>query len=87
MLPKESETIEYKSIVIDDIKKSVIAFTNSGGGTLYVGVEDGGGIVGLSDVDAEMLTINNMLRDGIKPDVTLFARCHAEQIDGRDIIL
>ncbi|MCL2699936.1 MAG: ATP-binding protein, partial [Defluviitaleaceae bacterium] len=41
MLPKESETIEYKSIVIDDIKKSVIAFANSGGGTLYIGVEDG----------------------------------------------
>jgi len=86
MLPKESENIEYKSIVIDDIKKSVIAFANSGGGTLYIGVEDGGGIAGLSDVDADMLTVNNMLRDGIKPDVTLFARCHSEQVDGGDII-
>jgi len=86
MLPKESENIEYKSIVIDDIKKSVIAFANSGGGTLYIGVEDGGGIAGLFDVDADMLTVNNMLRDGIKPDVTLFARCHTEQVDGRDII-
>ena len=86
MLPKESETTEYESMIIDDLKKSIIAFANSGGGTLYIGVEDGGGIVGLSDVDADMLTINNMLRDGIKPDVTLFARCHAEQLNGKDII-
>ncbi|MDR2546006.1 MAG: putative DNA binding domain-containing protein [Lachnospiraceae bacterium] len=86
MLPKESETVEYKSIIIDDIKKSVIAFVNSGGGTLYIGVEDGGGIAGLLDVDADLLTVNNMLRDGIKPDVTLFARCYIEQVDGRNII-
>ena len=74
MLPKESETVEYKSIVVDDIKKNVIAFANSGGGVLYVGVEDGGNVAGLLDADADMLAINNMLRDGIKPDVTLFAR-------------
>ena len=86
MLPKESETVEYKSIVIDDIKKSVIAFANSGGGTLYVGVENEGSVVGLSEADVDMLTINNMLRDGIKPDVTLFTRCHIEQLEGRNII-
>ncbi|MCL1791825.1 MAG: putative DNA binding domain-containing protein [Peptococcaceae bacterium] len=86
MLSKESETVEYKSIVIDDIKKSVVAFANSGGGVLYIGIEDSGNIAGLSDVDADMLTINNMLRDGIKPDVTLFAYCHIEQYDGKSII-
>lgn len=86
MLPKESESVEYKSIVIDDVKKSVIAFANGGGGTLYIGVEDGGNISGLSDADTDMLTINNMLRDGINPDVTLFAHCHIEQLDGRSII-
>jgi len=86
MLSKESETVEYKSIVVDEIKKSVIAFANSDGGMLYVGVEDGGNIAGLPNANADMLTINNMLRDGIKPDVTLFARCRIEKMGGRDII-
>ncbi|MCL2791537.1 MAG: putative DNA binding domain-containing protein [Spirochaetaceae bacterium] len=86
MLPKESENTEYKSIIVDDIKKSVIAFANSGGGTLYVGVEDGGNITGLPDADTDMLTINNMLRDGIKPDVTLFARCQIEKMNDKNII-
>ena len=34
-----------------------------------------------------MLTINNMLRDGIKPDVTLFAHCRVEQFENRKIIM
>ena len=87
ILSKESETIEYKSIVANDIKKSVVAFINSGGGTIYVGVGDGGEVTGLPDADADMLNINNMLRDGIKPDVTLFARCRIERCDGKNIIL
>lgn len=86
MLPKESENVEYKSIIVDDIKKSVIAFANSGGGALYIGVEDGGNVVGLTDVDMDMLTVNNMLRDGIKPDVTLFARCHIEKENDKVVI-
>jgi ATP-dependent DNA helicase RecG len=83
---KESDTVELKSQVVDDIKKSVIAFANSGGGTLYVGVADNGEVVGLSDADADLLSINNMLRDAIKPDVTLFTQTKIEQIGGKRVI-
>ena len=83
---KENASNEFKSIVIDDIKKSIIAFANSGGGTLYIGIADNGEVVGLKNVDADMMSINNMLRDGIKPDVTLFVQSNIEQMNGRDII-
>lgn len=83
---RESETIEFKSVVVEDIKKSVIAFANSGGGTLYVGIEDDGRAIGLSGINDDMLKINNMLRDGIKPDVTLFARSRIELLDGKEVI-
>lgn len=33
----ESENIEYKSILVDDICKSVIAFANTSGRIIYVG--------------------------------------------------
>ena len=83
---KESVSTEFKSIVYDDIKKSVIAFANSGGGTLYVGIADNGDVVGLTDADADMMNVNNMLRDGIKPNVTLFVQSQVNQMDGVDII-
>ena len=37
---QESENVELKLIVVDDIKKEVAAFANSDGGTLYIGVRD-----------------------------------------------
>ena len=87
MMPiKESESVEFKSIVVDDIKKSVAAFANSGGGTLYIGIADNGNVAGLSDADADMMTVNNMVRDGIKPDVTLFVQGKVMPMDGRDVI-
>ena len=38
----ESEHVEYKSQMSDDIYKAVIAFANTGGGILYLGVDDQG---------------------------------------------
>ena len=86
MFSKESELVELKSKVIDEIKKSIIGFANSSGGVLYVGVADNGDVVGLSDADTDMLNINNMIRDGIKPDITLFVRSTVEQVDEKNII-
>ena len=44
---QESETVELKEIVVEDLKKEVIAFANSAGGTVYVGVTDDGSVVGV----------------------------------------
>jgi ATP-dependent DNA helicase RecG len=86
VFPKESESVELKEMVTADLKKSTLAFANSGGGTLYVGVTDSGEITGLPDADADLMNINNMLRDGIKPDITLFVHSKIEQINGKSVI-
>lgn len=45
----ESETLDFKFAVNDSLKiaKSLVAFANSGGGTLLIGVKDNGAIVGV----------------------------------------
>ena len=58
MLLKENASTEFKSIVIDDIKKSIIAFTNSNSGTLYVGITDSNEVVGLTNAQADMMSIS-----------------------------
>lgn len=72
MLFRESETIELKEVVVDDIKKEIIAFANCDGGELYIGVRDDGTVVGLDNADSISLQISNMVRDAIKPDITMF---------------
>ena len=38
----ENKTTEFKREYVDDIKKTIVAFANSDGGTLYIGVNDDG---------------------------------------------
>lgn len=68
----ETENIEFKSRFTDDIYKEVIAFANTDGGFVYIGIDDDGNVVGLSDVDEEYTRITNGIRDAIMPDVTMF---------------
>ena len=83
---QESETLELKEIVVEDIKKEIIAFANSAGGTLYVGVADDGGIVGVENPDTVIQQISNMVRDSIKPDITMFIRYTAKNVEGKQIV-
>ena len=83
---QESETIELKSVVVDDIKKEIIAFLNSDGGTLYIGIRDDGEVVGLEDPDGTALQVSNMVRDSIKPDITMFLHYKTIEEAGKKII-
>lgn len=83
---QESETVELKEIVTDEIKKEIIAFANSNGGKLYVGVRNDGTVSGLDNPDRTALQISNMVRDTIKPDVTMFLHYETIEEDGKKIV-
>lgn len=82
----ESEIVELKSQVVGDICKEIIAFANSKGGTLYIGVEDNGNVVGVEDTDKVTLQLSNMVRDSIKPDVTMFIHYETTSIEDKKIV-
>ena len=82
----ESEVVELKAEVVGDICKEVIAFANTKGGTLYIGVSDDGSVLGIKNADQVILQLNNMIRDSIKPDVTMFVGYEPQHIGDKDII-
>ena len=86
MIFRESETVELKEVVVDDIKKEIIAFANCNGGKLYIGVQDDGTVVGLDNPDGTALQISNMVRDAIKPDITMFLHYETLEEDGKKIV-
>ena len=67
----ETENIEFKSQFTEEIYKEVIAFANTNGGIVYVGIDNEGNAIGLTDVDNEYTRITNGIRDAIMPDVTM----------------
>ena len=83
---RESDSIELKSQVIPDICKEVIGFANTNGGTVYIGIEDNGIIVGIDDEDKTILQLNNMIRDSIKPDITMFVKYEAIILEDKKVI-
>ncbi len=82
----ESETVELKSIYVEDIKKEVIAMANGIGGVIYIGVGDNGDVIGIDNADEVIRRVSNTVRDAIKPDVTMFVRYNTITEDGKTII-
>lgn len=82
----ENSSTEFKREYTEDIKKSIIAFANTNGGTIYIGIENDGSVRGVNDFDDTILKISNAVRDAIKPDVTLFVSYESEDIEGVTIL-
>ena len=75
--------VELKAEIVGDICKEVIAFANTKGGTLYIGVSNDGTVVGVKNAGQTMLQLNNMIRDSIKPDVTMFVGYEPQHLGTR----
>ena len=83
---REGSTTEFKQQYTDNIKNSVTAFANTNGGKIYIGINDDGTVCGVTDTDNTMLRLTNMVRDTIKPDVTMFTECGTEQLEGKAVV-
>jgi len=66
----EDENCEFKREFSDSIYKTVVAFANTNGGDIYVGIDDTGAPVGLKNFDDTYNRITNGIRDNIFPDVS-----------------
>ena len=86
MLPKENEQTEYKRELTNGLTKEVLAFINTQGGSIYIGVNDDGSIAGVTDSDQIMLRIASMLRDSIHPDAMMFISIQAEQKEEKNVV-
>ena len=78
----ETQNIEYKSKWKDEFLKEICAFANAQGGTLYVGIDDNGNTVGVTDAKNLLETLPNKVRDtmGILVDVK------HQRKEGKDIV-
>jgi len=65
----ETNRLEYKRELTDDIEKEIVAFLNSEGGRIYIGIEKDGSVVGVSQPDALQLQIKDKLINNIRPNI------------------
>jgi ATP-dependent DNA helicase RecG len=77
---------EFKREYTEEIKKTIVAFANTSGGMLYIGINDDKSIIGVNNPDDTMLQVTNTVRSAIKPDITLFVNYTTEKIGEAAII-
>jgi ATP-dependent DNA helicase RecG len=82
MRKAENQNKEFKQAWNDNCLKTICAFANTGGGKLYIGIDDEGKPVGVKDAARYLDDIPNKTKDilGITPDVSIKKKA------GKDII-
>jgi len=70
----ETSRLELKRAFTEEIKKELVAFANTDGGELIIGMADDGSIIGVDHPDQVSTQVSNMLRDAISPDITLISK-------------
>ncbi len=82
MVHKESHNTEWKQKWRDEYLKWLCGFANADGGILYIGMDDSGKAVGVSNAEKLLEDIPNMARDvlGIIPSVNLIEK------DGKEVL-
>lgn len=83
----EDEYCELKSILTKEIKKEIIAFANTNGGKIYIGISDDGKIIGIEDPDNVLQALTGMINEGIKPSLIEYTQIKIEHYDNKDIIV
>lgn len=82
----ESDMVEFKREFSKTTLKTVVAFANTRGGIVYLGIEDDGTICGVSDPDAVMLSAMNAIRDSVKPNAAMVVQCERMEMNGKEVV-
>lgn len=82
----ESESVELKQEINADFKKEIVAFANTNGGDIFIGITRDGNVIGVENPEFQMERITSMISDGIRPDLVPFTSVKLLQENGRVII-
>ena len=78
----EKQNIEWKAVWKDGYLAGICVFANAQGGTLLIGVNDNGDVIGLSNVKKLMEDLPNKIRDAMGVIVNI----NLHEQDGKEYI-
>ena len=90
---RENVDIEFKELdrktgrLPESVSKEIIAFANTEGGELYLGIGDDESVIGVDDPDDVMTRVSNVVHDTILPDLMPFIQIRTVEKEGKPIVL
>lgn len=82
----ETEKIELKQKLTDTIIKEIVAFLNTDGGTVYIGVNDDGSVCGVNNLDESLKKIADILEMQILPDPRDYVELGTKYINQKHVV-
>lgn len=83
----ESNKIEFKVKFTDQIVKELVAFLNTDGGQIFVGINDHGEVVGASEIDKTLRNISDVISSQIEPSPLELISCEIKTMEGLPVIV
>lgn len=83
---KESSHLELKEVVNAGFKKEIVAFANTDGGEIIIGVADDGTVVGVPEHERVMEQVTSMIHHAIRPDMLPFSSVEAFTDAGKVLV-
>ena len=88
----ENVDVEFKELdrqngaLPESTAKEIIAFANTEGGVLYIGIRNDGSVTGVDDPDDVMTRLSNTLHDTVLPDVMPFVQIRCVEMESKYVI-
>ena len=86
MFIDEDNNIELKEILNSSLAKEIVAFLNTDGGTIYLGIKNNREVIGVNNIDENMRKISDVITDQISPRCVSFVNQYHETLEGKNII-
>ena len=83
----EDGSTEYKEEYTEKIVKSLVAFSNTAGGKIILGVNDDMQTVGLSDPDDTAKRCVAAVTDKVRPDITMTTKVTVDENGGKPLVI
>lgn len=83
----ENEKIDFKQEYTEKIYKEIVAFLNSTSGTIYIGYDDNGNLVGLDNAKDVEERISNAIVDRISPECSIFVSINNCTLDNKEYVM
>ena len=88
----ENIDIEFKELdreshrIPPSVVKTLVAFLNTEGGDLFIGIQDNGNVCGVHDADDTSKRLSSLIHDAILPDASPFISLRIVTLEERRVV-
>ena len=83
---KENDNRSSKEIINNTLPKEIVAFLNTDGGTIYIGINKNRTVVGVDNMDDSLRAISDIITGQISPRCVSFVMPKKDVIEGKNVI-